>query len=559
MENMPEGIERRKLNWRHWAGMGMLAAAGFAFTMPLRENYFEISKQLEILNALFRELNIHYVDEIQPGALMETGIESMVKSLDPYTVYYPESRIEDLRFMTTGEYGGIGATIFELNGALTVTDLLPGFPAVRGGLKLGDQIISVDGRDIRGLDENLALDLLDGATGSTLRLQVERFGVIGSLNFEFVREKITVPAVPHFGLVADSIGYIAFSQFTRGGAAEVRLAYKQLRDSLGINALILDLRGNGGGLLQEAIAMVNLFIEKDLPVVSTRAKDESKNQHYTTMGPAFDGEIPVAVLIDGQSASASEIVAGTLQDYDRAIIVGQQSFGKGLVQQTKDLAYGTRLKVTVSKYYTPSGRCIQRLDYGGGPGEAKAIPDSLIKTFKTRNGRIVRDGQGIDPDVEVPIEALSHVHEGLLEEGLIFDFATQWANDRDTLILQDWALGTNDWEDFIQLVESRPIPYTSSALALYDRLESAAREEAIFQEDSSSFTTLKAQLEPNVRRDLERHKDEIVRSIEHELVSRMHPYAAYFDWAISEDPELQVALDLLQSKTYVPLLAGPKP
>lgn len=551
---MHDGTQRKGL--KHTGIVLALALVGWAFTPIVRENYFEISKQLEILNALFRELNIHYVDEIQPGALMETGIDAMVESLDPYTVYYPESRVEDLRFMTTGEYGGVGATIYELEGGLTVTELLAGFPAERGGLKVGDVITHVDGRDIRGLEEGMALDLLDGSTGSTLELRVERWGQGAPLEFEFVREKIEVPAVPYYGVVADSIGYIAFSQFTRGSAAEVRLAYKALKDSLDIQALVLDLRGNGGGLVHEAIALANLFIEKDLTVVKTHAKDPSRDQHYQTMGPAFNPDIPLVVLIDGESASASEIVAGTFQDYDRAVIVGQQSFGKGLVQQTKDLAYGTRLKVTVSKYYTPSGRCIQRYDYGAGHGAT--IPDSLIKTFRTQNGRVVRDGVGIEPDVEVPVRYMSYVHEGMLEAGVIFDFGTRWAATHDTLVLDGWSLSEADWQAFVDFAAEQPVPYAARSLDVFEQLKAEAQEEQFFEVDSASFLAVEALLKADVRRDLARFKEEIQESIEHELVMRMHPQSRYIEWTQSSDTELQTAVELLQNNGFKALLAGPE-
>lgn len=551
--SMHDGKRRKGL--KHLGLVLVLAGVGWAFTPMVRENYFEISKQLEILNALFRELNIHYVDEIQPGAIMETGIEAMVESLDPYTVYYPESRVEDLRFMTTGEYGGVGATIYELHGQLTVTELLTGFPAERGGLKVGDVITHVDGRDIRGLDEETALNLLDGSTGSELELQIERWGVEEPLEFTFVREKIEVPAVPYYGVIGDSIGYIAFSRFTRGSAAEVRLAYKAMKDSLDIGAVVLDLRGNGGGLVHEAIALANLFIEKDLTVVTTHAKDPSRDQHYKTMGPAFAGDIPLVVLIDGESASASEIVAGTFQDYDRGVVIGQQSFGKGLVQQTKDLAYGTRLKVTVSKYYTPSGRCIQRYDYGAG---GAVIADSLTKTFTTQNGRVVRDGVGIEPDVEVPVEYMSYVHEGMLEAGVIFDFGTRWAAAHDTLVLDGWSLNEEDWEAFVAFAVEQPVPYAARSMELFERLEQEAREEQFFEVDSAAFLALEGVLKADVRRDLARFREEIQTSIEHELVMRMHPLDAYIAWTQSTDKELLKALELLENQSYRALLAGPQ-
>ena len=421
MEKKPS--KKRRLIWVILPAIFFLLAAS-----PLRENYFEMSKQLEIMTALFRELNIYYVDELQPGKLMESGINSMVESLDPYTVYYPESRVEDLRFMTTGEYGGIGASIQLMNGQHTFIDVLPGFPAEKNGLKIGDVLLSVEGTILREVDESLVPEMLQGASGTDVHITYERYGSPSPVDLVLTREKIKLPAVPFRSVVRDSTGYIVLSAFTRGSSFEVRQALRFLQDSVGINQLVLDLRGNGGGLLQESISIVNLFVEKGQEVVSTRGKNEEWMKSYTTLGEPLAPDLPLAVLIDAQSASASEIVAGTLQDLDRAIVIGQESFGKGLVQQTKQLAYGTRLKVTVAKYYTASGRCIQRLDYGGErsqDGSALAVSDSAIQVFYTRNGRPVVDGKGIQPDIEMELPTLNYVQEGLQGNGVVFDFATQ--------------------------------------------------------------------------------------------------------------------------------------
>ena len=356
--------------------LGLLVAA-----VPLRENYFELSKQLEIMNALFRELNIFYVDEIQPGELMETGIDAMVSSLDPYTIYYPESRVEDLRFMSTGEYGGIGASIQMMGNQHLFVDVLPDFPAADAGIKIGDELIGVDGITLSEVDEDLIPEMLQGASGTDVSIEFVPNITKTPQKVVLTRAKIKLPAVPYRAVVQDSTGYVALSAFTRGSSFELRQAIRYLRDSVGMKQLVLDLRGNGGGLLQESISIVNLFIGKGEEVVSTRGKTEDWNKSYSTMADALLPDLPVAVLIDGMSASASEIVSGTLQDLDRAIVVGQESYGKGLVQQSKQLAYGTKLKVTVAKYYTPSGRSIQAQGI---------VPDIEVEeAFVTRRSRSV--------------------------------------------------------------------------------------------------------------------------------------------------------------------------
>ena len=363
--------------------------------------YFEVTKHLEILTSIFRGVHEFYVEDPEPGTLMRVAIDAMLDELDPYTVYYPESRIEDLRFMNTGEYGGIGALVQPINGAMTVVEVYGGYPAHEAGIRPGDLIRSVAGRPVESdMDSDEVGDLLQGESGSKVTLGIERPYGGGLLEFEVERAKVRVPAVPYSGMLDDRTGYIYLSKFTRGSAGEVRKALMALRDSAGMEQLVLDLRGNEGGLLNESVAIVNLFVPKGTEIVSTRGKDEKWNKSYVALGRPTAPDMPLVVLIDGQSASASEIVSGTLQDLDRAVIVGMESFGKGLVQQTKDMAFNTRLKVTVAKYYTASGRCIQRLDYGGkrdAQGKTLAVSDSLLRTFTTAAGRPVIEGRGIQP------------------------------------------------------------------------------------------------------------------------------------------------------------------
>ena len=336
--------------------LGLPLALLVTVAASVKDDYFEMSKQLEIMQSAFRELNLFYVDELAPGDLMETGIKAMLAQLDPYTRYFPETKMEDVRFMQTGEYGGVGASIETRNGRTVVVDLLEGEPAARAGIQLGDVLKRVDGRSLEGLDQEQIGDLLQGATGTQVEVDVERPGTRELLSFELQRQKVKVPDVPYQGMLSERTGYLALSSFTKTASFEVRKALMNVTDSLGAEHVIVDLRGNGGGLLREAIAMVNLFVGKGQEVVSTKGKTPDWNKSYKTRANALRPDLPIAILVDGKSASASEIVAGTLQDLDRAVVVGSESFGKGLVQQTKKLAYGTRMKVTVAKYYTPSGR-----------------------------------------------------------------------------------------------------------------------------------------------------------------------------------------------------------
>lgn len=538
---------------------GLMAAA-----VPLRENYFELSKQLEIMTAMFRELNIYYVDEIQPGQLMETGMDAMVESLDPYTVYYPESRVEDLRFMTTGEYGGIGASMQFINDRHLIVDVLPDFPAAQAGLKIGDELLAVDGQSLEGMDPDLVPEMLQGASGTTVDIQYRPNGSSAPVDLSVEREKIKLPAVPYRSVISDSTGYVILSAFTRGSSFELRQAIRYLKDSVGVNQLVLDLRGNGGGLLQESISIVNLFVEKGQEVVSTRGKKEEWMKSYSTMAPPLVPDLPVAVLIDEQSASASEIVSGTLQDLDRAIIVGQESFGKGLVQQTKPLAYGTKLKVTVAKYYTASGRCIQRLDYGGEreeDGSARAFSDSTRQVFYTRNGRPVTDGAGVQPDVEVDVPYMSYVLEGLYLNGIIFDFANAWSAERDSIgPAVEFTLQNEDWQAFVDFaLAHESTAFESRTLDAFEQLETLAREEQFYALDSAAFDAFGSILKPNIERDLNRFRDEITWALEEELVMRYHLQTGVIDWSIPRDSTLNKAIDLMRSGAHEAILAGPKP
>jgi len=530
-----------------------------SFIRPVRENYFEISKQLEILNSVFRELNIFYVDEVQPGALMDEAIEAMVTSLDPYTVYYPESRVEDLRFMTTGEYGGVGATIQQMNGKVTIVDVYPGFPAAEAGLRIGDVIISVGGRKVEGLDSDQVSEMLQGATGTGLELRYRRPGEADDRSISLTREKIKMPAVPYRGMVDDVTGYVILSAFTQGSAGELRQAIRYLTDSAGAKQIVLDLRGNGGGLLNESVSIANLFLSKELEVVSTRGKVPEWTKVYKTFADPVVPNLPVAVLIDGISASASEIVAGALQDHDRAIVVGEASYGKGLVQQNKDLAYGTKLKVTVAKYYTPSGRCIQRLDYSRKKdGVAEEVPDSLRREFRTRNGRKVLDGKGIEPDLVIPPTYMPPVLEALYDAGMLFEFANLWcAQHAEVAAPKDFQLADADWSAFVEFIgKQQDFTYKTGTYDALQSLRSVAREEGTFAADSTALLAFEAAVRPDAFKDMARHRTDIVRALEEEIVMRYHLQEGVILWSMPHDPVLQAAVEALSSGTYRTLLAG---
>lgn len=540
---------------------GIPAFVAVLTAAAIKDDYFEMSKQLEIMQSAFRELNLFYVDELAPGQLMETGIKAMLAELDPYTRYFPESKMEDVRFMQTGEYGGIGGSIETKNGRTVLVDLLEGEPAHAAGILLGDVILKVDGNALDGLSQEQIGDLLQGATGTEVELTIQRPSTDEVTTYRLTRQKVKVPDIPYHGMLSEKTGYLALSSFTKTASSEVRKALLNLTDSLGAEQVVFDLRGNGGGLLREAIAIVNLFVDKGQEVVSTKGKTPDWNKSYKTRAQAMKPNLPLAILVDGKSASASEIVAGTLQDLDRAIVVGEESFGKGLVQQTKKLAYGTRMKVTVAKYYTPSGRCVQRLDYShrDETGEVHAMADSTLHTFYTANGREVLEGRGVLPDVEVPIESVNYVLEGLLREGVLFDHAVRVRNRLQAPVEADaFVLSDDEWQLFVEAVASmEEVPYASQTLKAFEKMATQANEELLFENNEKALTTLEKALQANVEEDLKRHATEVRRALEMELAAHLYNTTGEYQFGLRDDPVARRAVSLLETGEYVAILSGP--
>lgn len=519
----------------------------FIVSSAFADNYFEISKNLEIFTSIYKELNIYYVDETQPGSLMKTGIDAMLKSLDPYTIYYPESKIEDYRFMTTGQYGGIGAIVETMDGDIVISEPHEGFAAHKAGLKAGDVIKKIDGRDISDLEYEELSDLLKGQSGTALVVTVARPGASELMDFQVAREEVKVPDVPFYSMVDDQTGYIKLTGFTRTASSELRSAFKDLKDNEGMTQLILDLRGNGGGLLREAVNIVNFFVPKGEEIVSTRGKLEDWNKTHVALSEPLDMDIPVIVLINGSSASASEIVSGALQDFDRAVVVGNRSFGKGLVQQTKDVSYNTKLKLTVAKYYIPSGRCIQKLDYShrGLDGDVEEVPDSLITPFQTLGGRTVYDGRGISPDVEVELDEASHVLQGLIQSHVDFHFATDYALRVDSLAdPTTFRLSDEEYKEFTAFALGRDFDYSTKTELLYERLKKAAKDEKYLEGNEAEFDQLYTQIKPEKAKDLSKFKPQIKSHLEQEIVSRYAYQQGRIKNFLDSDPVMAKAIEV---------------
>ncbi|HKK69027.1 MAG TPA: S41 family peptidase, partial [Bacteroidales bacterium] len=441
---------------------------------------FELVKHLDVFSSLVKELNLYYVDDIDYGKTIKKGIDEMLKSLDPYTVYIPESKIEDLTFMTTGQYGGIGALIRKQGDYVIVSDPYKGFPADKAGLKAGDAILEVDGVSLKGKSTSEVSDLLKGQPGTEIDVKIERAVSEKREHVKIQRQKVQVNPVPYYGMLNEDVGYVRLTNFTNKAAAEVRNAVVELKEEKGAKALVLDLRNNPGGLLIEAVKICNLFIPQGEPVVSTKGKVERWNKEYKASMKPYDTEIPLAVIVNSRSASASEIVSGCMQDLDRAVVVGKRTFGKGLVQTTRELSYNAKLKVTTAKYYIPSGRCIQALDYAhrNEDGSVGRIPDSIMSEFQTRNGRTVYDGGGIKPDMETDVNKLSKISAYLMQDQMIFKFANLYRYQNDSIpVPKQFSITDEIYQQFIDFLNDKDFDYeTNSEENLHELIEVAKKE-----------------------------------------------------------------------------------
>lgn len=533
-------------------------AVGFSFTAP-SEKYFDIAKSLDIFATLFKEVNAYYVDEIDPKDLVDKGITGMLESLDPYTDYIAEEDAEDFSIQTTGQYAGIGALIGNINDKIVITNPYLGFPANKAGLRVGDEIIEVDGINVEGKTTSQVSTLLKGKPNTSIKLEIRRSGQNQPIAFNIARQKIKLSNVVYSGIVKENIGYIKLDDFTPGAAKEVEAAVVDLK-SKGARALILDLRDNPGGLLYEAVNIVNIFIPKGLEVVSTKGKIKDWNKTYVSLNNPVDTTTPLAVLTSGGSASASEIVAGALQDYDRAILVGQRTFGKGLVQTTRPLSYNAQLKVTTAKYYIPSGRCIQALDYThrNEDGSVDRVADSLKSEFLTKGGRKVYDGGGLDPDVKVDEERISPATIQLITSGLIFDYATSYcAAHADTKIDNKFVLSDDDYTKFGNWLKEKKFAFSSELEERMNDLIEVAKKERSYDELVSQLTTLEKQIEQNRSKDLIRYKPEISRVLSEEIAFHAGLIKARVELSFRNDNELNEAARFLHEQDrYKSLLSS---
>jgi carboxyl-terminal processing protease len=535
----------------------LLAGISTGFLVSQETRDFRIAKNLDIFFSLFRELNTFYVDDIDPEKVIKSGIDNMLKTLDPYTVFYPESDADEFTFMTTGKYGGIGSMVRNNGTDIIVSEVYKGFPADNAGIRPGDLLKKVDGISLSGLSTDKVSEKLKGNPGTEITITIERNGE--ELDYLIKRERIIIPPVPFFGMIDSKTGYIRFTNFTQNCIEDVKNALISLKKN-DPQQIILDLRGNPGGLLTEAVEIVNLFVGPGNEVVSTKGKVKQFDEVFKTKKPAIDEKTELAVIINRGSASASEIVAGAIQDLDRGIIVGQRSFGKGLVQITRPLSYNTQLKITTAKYYIPSGRCIQAIDFShpNEDGSVGIIPDSLVSEFKTRNGRIVKDGGGITPDIEVLPEPLSQIAAELYLRNFIFDYATDyyWSHP-EILSPKQFSFSDQDYANFNKYLINRNFSYKTVTEETVAALITNAKKEKYYEVHEALFTKLEKEITHSLDYDLNLFKNEITELLEDEIISRYFYESGAIEWTIKKDEQILKALEILNNKEkYLSVLKG---
>lgn len=542
-----------------------LSAISFGlFSFTKSDQYFEIAKNIDIYTTLYKELNTYYVDDIQPAELMRTGIDAMLKSLDPYTDFISEAEMEDYRFQTTGKYGGIGSLIMEQDGYVIISEPYEGSPSQKAGILAGDKVLKVDGKNLKGKSSDDVSKALKGQPNTPVELTILRLQADGSekeITITLNREEIHVNNVPYYGMINENVGYILLEHFYTDAGKEVREALQDLKTKHNPKSVILDLRGNPGGLLNEAVNVSNVFVDKDQDIVYTRGKVEEWDKSFKTLMNAIDKEIPLVILTNSGSASASEIVSGSIQDLDRGVIIGQLTYGKGLVQTTRPLSYNTKLKVTTAKYYIPSGRCIQAINYAekGPDGEVKRIPDSLKVAYKTKAGRVVYDGGGIEPDVKIEPELLSNITFTLLEKNLIFNYATIYrAKHPEIKKALEFKLSDADFEDFVNYLSTKEYKYSTDSEKNLEELEKTAKEEKYYEALKDQINELHKKLALDKKNDIYKQKSELISLLEEEIAERYYYRKGRIEASFANDKEIQKAIEVLNNTTTYNTYLSPK-
>jgi len=518
-----------------------IISVGFA------DNYFEISKNLDIFTTLYKELNIFYVDETNAGDLMKKGIDEMLKSLDPYTTYIPESEMEDFKFQTTGQYGGIGAMITKVDDYVVISEPYENFPAQKAGLMAGDKILEINGVSAKGKTTEEVSKALKGQPNTSVTVLVDRPYLETPFEVSFDREKISIPSVTYSEFIQEGIAYIRLRSFTRNCANDLKSAIIELKKEQKLKGLILDLRSNPGGLLNESVDIVNLFVEKGEEVVSTKGRIKSRSKSYFANRKPLDIKVPLVALINSSSASASEIVSGAIQDLDRGVVIGQRSYGKGLVQQTRKLSYNAQLKLTIAKYYIPSGRCIQALDYSGRneDGSVGKVPDSLMTSFFTKNGRVVKDGGGILPDIVIEPDKYGMIISSLLKERLFFDYSTQYRFAHDS-ISSNFVFSNEDFKNFKTYLADKEYSYKTETETVLEKLKKKAEAEEYFSKLSKEYDVLFAKMQENKNDDLQKHKNSIKEILTAEILSRYYYQKGRIKAGLNFDVEVEKAIEILK-------------